>query len=68
METILFEVIFYDGRKFRIFCQGRNQIKRFRELVAKKYKEIDSINTISNGMHTIAQFEKLLTIYSNKLL
>ena len=28
METTLFEVKFYDGRKFRVFCYGKKSKKQ----------------------------------------
>lgn len=59
METTIFEVKFYDGRKFRVFCYGRNQIKRFREVTNKLKSQITTITEIVNGIHTIEQFEKI---------
>ena len=61
METTLFEVKFFDGRKFRVFCRGRNQIKRFICFTAIIRKEIESITELSNGIHTISEFEKITT-------
>jgi len=61
METTLFEVKFYDGRKFRVFCQGKNQIERFRQMTFKLKVEIESIEELSNGIHTIKEFEKITT-------
>ena len=59
MQTTLFEVKFYDGRIYRIFCKGRNQIKRFVEFTNKLKIEIESISEISKGIHEISDFEKL---------
>lgn len=59
METTLFEVKFYDGRIYRVFCKGRNQIKRFREFTNKLKIEIESITELSKGIHEILEFEKL---------
>jgi hypothetical protein len=64
MQTTLFEVIFYDGRKFNIFCQGKAQIKRFREQCDFLENEIECIIEQVKGIHTITQFEKITT---NKL-
>ena len=61
MQTSLFQVVFYDGRKFNVFCSGKNQIQRFRIITSKLSKEIESIAEISKGIHTIAQFEKITT-------
>ena len=32
METTLYEVGLLDGRKFRVFCRGKNQKKRFNKV------------------------------------
>jgi len=61
METTLFEVKFYDGRKFRVFCYGKNKKNRFREFTLKLKNEIESIEKLSNGIHTISEFEKITT-------
>jgi hypothetical protein len=61
MQTTLFEVIFYDGRKFNIFCSGKAQIKRFREQCEFLKNEIEHIIEQVNGIHTISQFEKITT-------
>jgi len=61
METKLFEVILYDGRKFNIFCSGKAQIKRFREQCAFLENEIEHITEQVNGIHTISEFEKITT-------
>jgi len=61
METTLFEVKFYDGRKFMVFCYGKNQKNRFREFTLKLKNEIESIEELSNGIHTISEFEKITT-------
>ena len=61
METTLFEVKFYDGRIFRVFCQGKNQHKRFFAMHSKLKNEIEDMEEISNGIHTISEFEKITT-------
>ena len=61
METTLFELKLYDGRIFRIFCKGKNQHKRFYAMHSKLKNEIESLEIISNGIHTIAEFEKITT-------
>jgi len=61
METTLFEVKFYDGRIFRVFCRGKNQIKRFLEMKIKLRNEIENVSEISNGIHLIGDFEKITT-------
>ena len=64
METTLFEVKFFDGRKFRVFCRGRNQKERFKKFTQGIINEIESITELSNGIHTIKELEKITT---NKL-
>ena len=64
METTLYQVKFHDGRIFRVFCRGKNQHKRFCEMHSKLKNSIESVEEISNGIHTITEFEKITT---NKL-
>lgn len=61
METTLYEVTFYDGRTFRVFCHGKNQKKRFFEFTHKLKNSIETTKEISNGIHTISEFEKITT-------
>jgi len=61
METTLFELKFYDGRIFRVFCYGKSQKTRFTIMIAKLANEIESIAEISNGIYTISEFEKITT-------
>lgn len=58
METTLFEVKFYDGSKFRVFCYGKAQKKRFYIYIQKHISEVESWCELVNGIHTIAEFEK----------
>jgi hypothetical protein len=58
MQTTLFEVKFYDGSKFNVFCRGRNQFKRFFAYCRLHHDEIESWCELVNGIHTIEQFEK----------
>ncbi len=61
METTLFEVTFYDGRIFRVFCYGKAQKKRFSIFTQKIKNMVESITELSNGIHTITEFEKITT-------
>ena len=61
METTLYEVKFYDGRKFRVFCYGKSQKTRFAIMVTKLANEIKSVNELSNGIHIISEFENINT-------
>jgi len=60
METTLFEVIFYDGRKFKVFCYGKNQKKRFRESLKEIKGQIKSVESMVSGINTISEFEKII--------
>ncbi len=64
METTLFEVKFYNGSKFNVFCSGKSQKKRFYNFIQKNKNEIEYWKDLINGIHTITQFEKITT---NKL-
>ena len=59
METTLYQIKFYDGRIFRVFCYGKNQKKRFRLHTEKLKEQIKEVQEITNGIHTIAEFEML---------
>jgi len=39
----------------------KNQKNRFREFTLKLKNEIESIEKLSNGIHTISEFEKITT-------
>jgi hypothetical protein len=61
MVTIIFEVKFFDGRVFRVNCRGKNQIKRFIAHTNKLKAEIGSITTLVKEIHTITEFENIVT-------
>ena len=61
METTLFEVKFYDGRIFKVFCKGKNQKKRFWMMHSNLIGSIKSVKKISNSINTITEFEKITT-------
>lgn len=60
METTLFEVKLLDGRIFRVFCRGKNQIKRINNKLFSLREQIETVQIITNGIHTIEEFEKLI--------
>ena len=60
METTLFEVKFFDGRKFRVFCYGKDQKARFKKFTQVIKKEIETITVISNGIQTMTEFQKII--------
>lgn len=61
METTLYQLELHDGRIFRVFCKGKNQHQRFNAMRSKLKNEIKSLEIISNGIHTITEFEKITT-------
>jgi hypothetical protein len=62
METALFEIQFNDGRIFRVFCANSTQVRKtlldYDKL--KKEGKVNLLKTISNGIHTTAQWHKIL--------
>lgn len=60
METTLFEIKLLDGRIFRVFCRGKNQKKRLSEKLLTLSDNLESVLNVSNGIHTIEEFEKLM--------
>jgi hypothetical protein len=61
METTLFEIKFYDGRKFNVFCANSSQINRFLKFINKHKDSIEYWKDTINGIHLITQFEKITT-------
>lgn len=64
MQTTLFEVKYYNGSKFNVFCSSESQIKRFLLYIHRNVEEIESWRELTKGIHNISQFEKIIT---NKL-
>ena len=62
MQTTLFEIKFYDGRKFNVFCANSTQINRFLKFINKNRNKIEYWKDTINGIHTITEFEKINTI------
>ena len=60
MQTTLYEVRFFDGRVFRVFCRGKNKKKRFYIYTDKLKTEIETIVELSNGIYTISEFEQII--------
>lgn len=63
MQTTLFEVKFYNGSKFNVFCSGKSQIKRFLLYIHRNVEEIESWRELTNGIHKISQLEKISALY-----
>jgi hypothetical protein len=64
METTLFEVKMYDGRKFNVFCKNSTQKQKFYQFILSIQDEIESWNDTINGIHELKDFLKITT---NKL-
>lgn len=62
MQTTLFEIMFYDGRRFNIFCANKKQIDRLFKFISKNLDEIMYWKELTNGIHTITQFEQINTL------
>jgi hypothetical protein len=54
--------MFYDGRRFNIFCANGKQINRFLKFIYKNKNDIKYWKELSNGIHTITQFEQINTV------
>lgn len=62
METSLYEITFKDGRVFRVFCANKAQKERFKKsyLVNNFFGKQAQYKQISNGIHTIKQWEDII--------
>ena len=61
METTLYRVTFKDGREFRVFCANKAQKNRMHATAQKVTGCEYTIEPIINGIHTINQWEKIVT-------
>lgn len=61
METIIFQIEFNDGRIFRIFCANSAQKRKLINSYYKIKDKVKEITTITTGIHTLQQYEKLLS-------
>jgi hypothetical protein len=62
MQTTLFEIMFYNGSKFNVFCANSKQVDRFLKFIYKNKNDIKYWKELTNGIHTIKQFEQINTI------
>lgn len=60
METIVYQIEFKDGRIFRVYCANSAQKKRVIESYNAIRDKVRGITTISTGVHTVSQYEKLI--------
>jgi len=61
METIVFQIELNDGRIFRIFCANSTQKKKVINSYYQIKDKVKKITTITTGIHTAQQYEKILT-------
>jgi len=61
METIVFQIELNDGRVFRIFCANSTQKKKVINSYYQIKDKVKEITTITTGIHTAQQYEKILT-------
>lgn len=59
METTIFEVKLIDGRIFRVFCANSTQVKKFRISIEKLKHFKPYVETITSGIHTYSQWDKI---------
>jgi hypothetical protein len=59
MQTTLFEIKFYNGAKFNVFCANSSQINRFLKFVTKNRNKIEYCKYTINGIHSIKDFKKI---------
>ena len=60
METGVFEIELTDGRIFRIVYLNSSQKKRFINLYSRIKHKCKRVTYITNGLHTVTQFETIL--------
>ena len=63
METIVFQIEFKDGRIFRVFCANSTQKKKVINSYYKIKDKVKEITTITSGIHTTSQYEKMLNTF-----
>ena len=61
METIVFQIELNDGRVFRIFCANSTQKNKVINSYYRIKDKVKEITTITTGIHTAQQYEKILT-------
>lgn len=60
METIIYQIEFNDGRVFKIFCANSTQKRKVIDSYSKIAHLCKKITVITNGIHTVSQWEKLI--------
>ena len=63
METIVYQIELNDGRVFRVFCANSTQKKKVIDSYYQIKDKVREIRTITTGVHTVPQYEKLLSTF-----
>ena len=63
METIVYQIELKDGRTFRVFCANATQKKKVIQSYHQIKDKVKEITTITTGLHTAQEYEKLLTTF-----
>jgi len=66
METGVYELKFNDGRIFRVFTTNKKQKDRLFRFENDEKNGVIELNIITNGIHTIKQFESIMSAESTK--
>lgn len=61
METSVFSIKLNNGSEYRIFCANATQKKKVIRHYNRIKDRVKEFGTITNGIHTVKQFEKILT-------
>lgn len=56
METTIFEIVFFDGRKFRVNCENKSQKDKVKAWYNNNKERVKSFTPILNGIHSTRQF------------
>lgn len=58
METSLYKITFKDGREYRVFCANKKQKERLQK-ITNSLGIFQDVEVMTNGIHTIKQFEDI---------
>ena len=59
METTVFLIKYYNGSQWKVFCANSSQKERLMKVLQKTSHLIETWSVLTNGLHTISQFEKI---------
>ncbi len=63
METIVYQIELKDGRTFRVFCANSTQKKIVISSYSAIKDKVKAITTITTGIHTAKEYEKLIATF-----